>query len=75
MNGSFERGVQEVKNVTFAPIAVGPEVAASMTGTTRSTIFQAIANNELRAFKSGRRRLILVKDLEAWITKVARRPS
>jgi excisionase family DNA binding protein len=61
------------KAVIANPIAVGPEVAASMTGTTRSTIYQAIARGELRAFKSGRRRLILVKELESWITSLAAR--
>lgn len=57
--------------VAFAPLAVGPEIAAAMTGTTRSRIYQAISMGELQAFKSGRRRLILVKDLETWITSLA----
>nr|WP_244633971.1 helix-turn-helix domain-containing protein [Pseudomonas coleopterorum] len=42
-----------------------------MTGTSRSRIYQAISVGELQAFKSGRRRLILVKDLETWITSLA----
>ena len=55
------------------PLAVGPEVAASLTGTTRSIIYHAIATGELKAFKSGRRRLILMSELEAWIIEVAAR--
>lgn len=57
--------------VALTPLAVGPEIAAAMTGTTRSFIYQAISMGELQAFKSGRRRLILVKDLETWITSLA----
>ncbi|WNC09311.1 helix-turn-helix domain-containing protein [Pseudomonas coleopterorum] len=62
-----------ITTTVLQPLAVGPEVAASLTGTTRSTIYHAIAIGELNAFKSGRRRLILMRELEAWITTVAAR--
>ncbi len=71
MTGSIDRSTPGVATVTFAPLAVGPEIAATMTGTTRSTIYEAIGSGELRAFKSGRRRLILVTDLEVWIRGLA----
>ncbi|WP_323546835.1 helix-turn-helix domain-containing protein [Pseudomonas sp. RTS4] len=73
MTGSFGRSTSGSATVTFAPLAVGPEIAATMTGTTRSTIYDAIGSGELRAFKSGRRRLILVTDLEVWILGLAQR--
>ncbi|QLF92291.1 helix-turn-helix domain-containing protein [Pseudomonas sp. ABC1] len=53
------------------PLAVGPEEAGRMTGHTRSAIYAAIARGELKAFKSGKRRLILTCDLEGWINGLA----
>lgn len=57
------------------PLAVGPEEAARLTSHSRSAIYGAIAKGDLQAFKSGKRRLILVKELEAWINRVARESS
>ncbi|MBC3480958.1 helix-turn-helix domain-containing protein [Pseudomonas sp. SWRI77] len=54
------------------PLAVGPDEAARLTSHSRSAIYGAIAKGELQAFKSGKRRLILVKELEAWINRVAK---
>ena len=56
---------------TPMPLAVGPEAAAQMTGQSRSAIYQAIAAGELIAFKAGKRRLMLVRELETWINRVA----
>ncbi|MNN58333.1 Helix-turn-helix domain protein [compost metagenome] len=61
--------------VPIQPMAVGPEDAARLTGHSRSAIYSAIAKGELLAFKSGKRRLILVKELEAWINRVAKEGS
>jgi hypothetical protein len=55
-----------------SPLAVGPETAALMTGQSRCAIYRAIAAGELIAFKAGKRRLMLVKELEAWINRVAK---
>lgn len=54
------------------PLAVGPDEAARLTSHSRSAIYAAIAKGELQAFKSGKRRLILVRELEAWINRVAK---
>lgn len=54
------------------PLAVGPEEAGRMTGHARSAIYEAIAKGELDSFKSGKRRLILVKALEAWLNRMAK---
>ena len=57
---------------TIAPLAVSPEQAGRMTGHTRSAIYEAMSGGALQAFKSGRRRLILVRELETWINRIAR---
>lgn len=43
-----------------------------MSGHTRSAIYDAIAKGDLESFKSGKRRLILVKQLEAWLNRLAK---
>ncbi|WP_313416558.1 helix-turn-helix domain-containing protein [Pseudomonas oryzihabitans] len=57
------------------PLAVGPDVAAVMASHSRSAIYKAIAAGELHSFKSGKRRLILVTDLKAWLSRIAREGS
>lgn len=54
------------------PLAVGPEEAARVTGTSRTAIYEAIGDGDLASFKAGKRRLILVKELEAWLNRMAR---
>lgn len=49
-------------------IAVNPEDAAKITGHSRTAIYYAISNGELVSFKSGKRRLILINEIERWIT-------
>lgn len=57
------------------PLAVGPEEAARLTGHSRTAIFEAVAKGELKSFKSGKRRLFLVSELETWLTELAARNS
>lgn len=59
------------KPVTVSQLAAGPEEAGRMTGHTRSAIYTAIARGELKSFKSGKRRLILISELERWINCLA----
>ncbi|KES21640.1 MULTISPECIES: helix-turn-helix domain-containing protein [Pseudomonas] len=54
------------------PLAVGPEDAARASGTTRSAVYEAIARGDLLSFKAGKRRLILIKELEAWLNRMAK---
>lgn len=54
------------------PLAVGPDVAAVMASHSRSAIYKAIAAGELHSFKSGKRRLIMVSELKAWLNRVAK---
>jgi len=53
-------------------LAVGPDDAAEMTSHSRSAIYEAINSKSLKSFKSGKRRLILVKDLESWLNELAK---
>lgn len=56
----------------LAPLAVGPEEAGRMTGHARSAIYEAIARGDLESFKSGKRRLIMVTQLQAWLNRMAK---
>jgi len=57
---------------TLQPLAVGPEEAARASGTTRSAVYEAIARGDLISFKAGKRRLILVEELKAWLNRMAK---
>lgn len=56
----------------ITPLAVGPEEAGRISGHTRSAIYEAIASGDLPSFKSGKRRLILIKQLETWLNRLAK---
>lgn len=56
----------------ISPLAVGPEEAARLAGTTRSGVYKAIAEGRLPSFKMGKRRLILVKEIEQFLRKLAK---
>lgn len=60
---------------SLAPLALGTEEAGQMTGHTRSAIYRAISDGQLKSFKSGKRRLILVTELQNWINRVAQENS
>lgn len=49
------------------PLAVSPMGAARLAGVGRSTIYLAITSGELPSIKLGKRRLILVEALLAWL--------
>jgi excisionase family DNA binding protein len=57
------------------PLSVGVEDGARMIGVTRSMLYEILAKGEIESFKLGRRRLILVKTLEAYINRQARENS
>ncbi|WP_397450848.1 helix-turn-helix domain-containing protein [Pseudomonas sp. NA-150] len=56
----------------LSPLSVSVEEAARMTGYSRSGIYEVMANGDLKAFKLGKRRLILVAELKAWIERAAK---
>lgn len=57
------------------PLALGIEDAARSIGVARSAIYEIVARGELPSFKIGRRRMILTKELEAYINRVAKENS
>ena len=53
-------------------LSVSVEEAARLTSHSRSGIYEVIASGDPKAFKIGRRRLILMTELKAWIERVAK---
>ncbi len=60
------------QTANLQPLAVRPEDAALVSGTTRTAVYEAIARGDLMSFKAGRRRLILVEELRAWLNRMAK---
>lgn len=56
----------------IAPLSVSVEDAARIVGYSRSGIYEVIAQGELKAFKLGKRRLILMAELRAWIERATK---
>ncbi|MCU1750069.1 helix-turn-helix domain-containing protein [Pseudomonas sp. 6D_7.1_Bac1] len=56
----------------IAPLSVSVEDAARIVGYSRSGVYELIASGDLKAFKLGRRRLILMAELKAWIERAAK---
>jgi excisionase family DNA binding protein len=59
----------------FAPFAVAPRKAAKLAGVGRSTLYIALASGDLKSSKTGKRRIILVNELERWIISHETLPS
>lgn len=57
------------------PISVGVEEAARLIGIARSMLYEMLARGEIQSFKVGRRRLILMKELERHVTALAEENS
>lgn len=60
------------RNSSMNPISVGVDEAARLIGVARSMFYEIIARGEIQTFKVGRRRLVRVKELEAFIKEQAR---
>ena len=52
------------------PFAVSISEAVRLSGIGRSSLYQAIRRGELSIRKSGRRSLILVADLQRWLSEL-----
>jgi excisionase family DNA binding protein len=44
-------------------------------GISRSRVYELLNSGELPSYKNGRRRLILVTDIEAWLARLPRAPA
>jgi len=56
----------------IAPLSVSVEDAARIVGYSRSGVYELIASGDLKTFKLGRRRLILMAELKTWIERAAK---
>lgn len=56
---------------TYPTLALGIDDAARAIGVARSMLYEIVARGELPSFKMGRRRMILAKELEAYINRMA----
>ena len=71
-------GIEDMTQTTAgqtdaAPLAVSPADAARLAGLGRTTIYAAIGSGALASLKVGKRRLVMVDDLRAWLAaQVAR---
>lgn len=59
-------------NSPITPLSVGVDDGARLIGVARSMFYEILARGEIESFKLGRRRLILVKNLEAFINRQAK---
>ncbi|MGB6214401.1 helix-turn-helix domain-containing protein [Pseudomonas mandelii] len=54
------------------PLSVGVEEAGRILGISRSATYDVIAKGEIKTFKIGRRRLVLMSELKAFIERTAK---
>jgi excisionase family DNA binding protein len=57
------------------PLSVSVEEAARMIGCSRTGIYELMAKGELPTFKMGKRRLVQVQELKAWIDRAVQAGS
>jgi excisionase family DNA binding protein len=51
-----------------APLALSPSEAARILGCGRTKLYELLGTGEIKSFHLGRRRLIRLSAIEAWIT-------
>ena len=62
--------MQNTTAIIPEPLAVSPERAASMVGLGRTKFFELLANHEIHSVKSGRRTLVPVEALRAYLKRL-----
>jgi excisionase family DNA binding protein len=60
------RKQRELQNAVSV-LAVGPTEAARLAGVGRTTVYEAIGAGKLKSVKIGKRRLITIEALRAWL--------
>ena len=60
-------------NKEILPLAVSPADGARMLGIGRTLFYHLINTEKIPSFTLGRRRLIKVEDLQAWLDKMSER--
>lgn len=54
---------------SLEPLAVSVTTATRLSGIGRSALYEAIGSGDLASCKVGKRRLILIEDLRAWLRR------
>jgi excisionase family DNA binding protein len=54
---------------TIDPLAVSVHAAARVSGIGRTRLYEAMGSGELASCKVGKRRLIMLDDLRAWLAR------
>ena len=54
---------------TMDPLAVSVQAATRVSGIGRTRLYEAMGSGELASCKVGKRRLILLEDLRAWLAR------
>ncbi|MEL6567661.1 MAG: helix-turn-helix domain-containing protein [Pseudomonadota bacterium] len=57
----------DTQHARRGPLAVSPAEAAQMLGLGRTKLYELLAANEIASIKIGKRRLIRVAELDAWL--------
>ena len=60
---------QTTPSGTTDPLAVSVQAAARVGGIGRTSLYEAMGSGELASCKVGKRRLILLDDLRAWLAR------
>jgi excisionase family DNA binding protein len=58
------------KSIPLVPFAVNPLGTAQLAGVSRSRIYELLDEGELPSYRDGRRRLIRVADVQAWLARL-----
>jgi excisionase family DNA binding protein len=60
--------VPDASSWSSEPIAVSPDGAARLAGLSRTRVYEALRDGSLASMKVGRRRLIRLEAMRAWLT-------
>ncbi len=63
---------QTTPSGTTDPLAVSVHAAAHLSGIGRTRLYEAMRDGELASCKVGKRRLVLLDDLRAWLARQRR---
>lgn len=63
-----EKAQMNTTDTTGVRLAISPAEAARILGCGRTKFYELLASGEIRSFHIGRRRLIRLAAIEAWIT-------
>jgi excisionase family DNA binding protein len=63
---------EQTRSLCLDRLAVSPIEAARIAGIGKTKLYEAMGSGELRSFKIGKRRLILIDELRNWLNQHSR---